>query len=246
MAAGACPSTLLIVAGQSNALGFGVTPSELPPELAAPDAGVRIWDGAGFATLQPGVNAGNTGYPEAWGPEVAFARRWRRDHPQGALHVIKVARGSVSLAPDPSDATDWSPGSGRLFAETTAAAQAARRVLPAPVETIILWHQGEADAVYPAKAQAYADNLAAFRRRAVEAWAGGQAVFVVARIHRMRWGDSPVRAAQDLHGAYSTDDFPLQADELHLTGEGQIASGVAAYETYRRLAQNVGGAQIGS
>lgn len=240
VSAGTCAAALLIVAGQSNALGFGVTPRELPPGYR-PDPLVRIWAGTRFVPMRAGVNTGTAWHPEAWGPEVEFARQWRRRNPDRALHVVKVVRGSSSLAPDPAS-KDWSPRTGELFAETRAQAAAARAALGGPAETVILWHQGEADAADPARAAAYAGNFAEFKARATAEWGGPGARLVAARINGALWSRSPVYQVQTRHGAYSTDGFPLQPDRLHLSGAGQIRSGAAAYSSYGRSPAQCSGA----
>jgi hypothetical protein len=236
-----CLSTLLIVAGQSNALGYGVTRAELPARIA-PDPRVRIWSGGRFVTMRPGVNTGTALNPDAWGPEAEFADRWRRGHPKGGLYIVKVTKGSTGVAPDPRE-LDWAPRSRELYAETTAAVAAARAALREPVATVVLWHQGEQDAADRAKAAAYAANFAELRRRMLATW--GDPQLIVARINGTLWAGSPVRAVQDRYGAYSTDGFPLQRDRLHLSAEGQVRNGAAAYSEYRKAAHACGAAKVG-
>src|ERR1700759_4312994 len=71
---------VLIVAGQSNAGGFGTTGNDVPLNLQAAQSNVLYWrdtstSGApvyGFQTYQAGVNSDPSARtsPEKWGPEA--------------------------------------------------------------------------------------------------------------------------------------------------------------------------------
>ncbi len=87
--------SLVVLAGQSNAVIPGVAVDQLPAHLQAADPMVRIWTGDRFEVLQPGVNTGGPNTPAAVGPEVEFAARWRADHPNDVLYLVKAARGSA-------------------------------------------------------------------------------------------------------------------------------------------------------
>lgn len=231
-------SALVVVAGQSNALGFGLTPAELPDYARTPDPRVQIWTPHGFETLRAGTNTGTPANPAAWGPEVAFAHAWRAAHPRERLYLVKSVKGSTSLAADPQ-ALDWSPASrGELFDRTTQAVAEARAASGLAVSTI-LWMQGETDAGDAARSAAYARNLEALLRAMRRTWSDGRARIVVARI-----GEGPalpyatvVRAAEaeaagrDTSAAVvETGGLPLQPDGLHLAAAGEMALGTAFYE----------------
>lgn len=227
-------SLLVILAGQSNALGFQVSPAELPPEARTVDPMVQIWTPHGFEPMRPGVNTGGPHTPLAWGPEVAFARDWRRDHPKERLFILKAARGSTPLAPTRGQA-DWSPASkGKLFDATasmaqTAAAQAGVRA------ALVLWMQGEDDAKDPGRAQAYGANLAALFCGMRTRWGEADTRIVFGRIGQAPPYAAAVRAAQAAAAAggdevmVDTDDLPRQKDGLHLNGAGEIGLGDAFY-----------------
>jgi len=227
----AAPPTLVVLAGQSNALGYGVEPKDLPAAWKE-DPSVRIWRNGRFETLSPGRNTGTPRNPRAWGPEVGFALAWRRSHPQGELDIVKVAKGSTGLAADPR-ALDWSPRSRELYADTTAQAAAAQRASGAPVAAI-LWMQGEEDAVSGAKAAAYGANLTAFVRAARRDW--GDAPVVLGRIGaaareahaaQVRRAQAEVARTEPRIRMVDTDAFPVQSDRLHLDARGQLALGDA-------------------
>ena len=231
---GAIFSLLVIVAGQSNALGFGVRPGELPAYAAKPDPMVQIWTDRGFEPMRPGVNTGGPHTPEAWGPEVEFAHDWRRDHPDEPLFILKTARGSTPLAEAPG-APDWSPASqDKLFDQTAheAAAAAARVGTRA---SLVLWMQGEDDAKDAARARAYSANLAALFCRIRERWGEPATRIFFGRIGSVQTYAATVRAAQDVLAEQGnavmvdTDRLSRRDDGLHLDGAGEIALGAAFY-----------------
>lgn len=239
MGAGAILSTLVIVAGQSNAVGY-VSPRELPAHVR-PDPAVRIHRGGRFESLRPGVNTGGPRTPAAWGPEVEFARRWRADHPGEALYVVKVARGSTGVAADPAR-WDWSPASrGEQYDQATAQVRAAKAQIPDLDRVVILWMGGESDTASRAKAAAHERNLKGlFARMRGDWWIAGP-VILLGRIADEWDPGGPVRAAQTRLGGFSTDDFPMQPDRAHFNGAGQIRLGGAFYEAYRRRSLGVSG-----
>ncbi len=217
---------VLIVAGQSNALGFQVTPAELP-SWYAPDARVQIFDGSAFVTMQAGVNTGTPANPNAWGPEVAYAAAWLNDPANAGqtLYVVKSVKGSTGLAADPAE-QDWSPASvGELFDATTAKVTAAKALLTGPFHTTALWFQGEQDAASATKAAAYGTNLAGLETAAATSW--GVDDFQYGRISTTLANNATVQAAQP--DGFATDDSAKQADQLHFTGAAQIDHGAEFY-----------------
>lgn len=217
---------LVVVAGQSNALGYQVQPSELP-SWYAPTAQVQIWTDAGWRTMTPGVNTGTPANPGAWGPEVAFAHAWLQEHPGETLYLVKSAKGSTALAQAPGE--DWSPDSaGSLFDATTAKLAAAKAALGVAVDTTVLWFQGEQDASTQGWADSYAGNLAQLKAAAAAEWGAGQ--FLCGRIDTDYACNATVQLAQA--DGFNTDEFAKQGDGLHLTGQAQIDSGFSFYALY--------------
>jgi len=231
---GAILSALMVLAGQSNALGFGLSPAELPADVRSIDSRVRIWTGARFEVMRPGINTGTPANPAAWGPEVAFARAWRAAHPSERLYIVKSVKGSTGLAADPA-ALDWSPASrGELFDRTTQIVAAARAASGLTVSTI-LWMQGEEDATDDRRAAAYAANLRELIFAMRAAWGEAGTRIVVGRI-----ADGPpyaetVRAGEAMAAAKAhavlveTEGLSRQGDRLHLDAAGEIALGAAFY-----------------
>jgi len=195
----------VIVAGQSNALGYTVTAAELPAGYV-PDARVQIWTPDGWATMDPGHNTGTANNPEAWGPEVGFALAWGRDHgADDVLRIVKSAKGSTGLAAD-ANALDWSPFSrGELFDTTTDMVTAS-----GAQGATVLWYQGETDAADPVKARDYWDNLNMLRNIAGGEWGGLNG-----------WISG--------YGAFAGERGP---DGLHFNGAGQLYNGQAFYDEW--------------
>ncbi len=226
-------SALIVTAGQSNDLGFGVTPAELPAAWrAGPD--VQIWRDDHFETMRPGVNTGTPANPQAWGPEVGFAISWRAEHPGETLYIVKVVKGSTGLADDPRQ-LDWSPASHEMFDQATAQIAAAKVAVWLPVSAI-LWMQGEEDATDPAKAAAYEANLRDLFAHMRADWAGFDTPIIFGRIgaaaheayaDAVRSAQGAVDQADPAATMVDTDSFALQADHLHLTGAGQVQLGTA-------------------
>ncbi len=226
---------VLVVAGQSNALGFQVTPGELPSWYAT-NSRVQIWDGSAFVTMNPGVNTGTPAAPTAWGPEVGYASAWLADPANAGqmLYVVKSVKGSTGLAQDTgAGVLDWSPASvGELFDTTTAKVAAAKAALTGPFHTTAIWFQGENDALSSTTANAYAANLAGLETAAATAW--GLDDFQYGRISTSLAFNATVQAAQP--DGFATDDSVKQVDGLHFTGAAQIDHGA---EFYAQASANV-------
>ncbi|HEV3328805.1 MAG TPA: sialate O-acetylesterase, partial [Acidimicrobiales bacterium] len=164
---------LLIVAGQSNALGYQsyVTDPHTHQDVFT-DAGrspadhrvLLMWD----ETQVP--SSGPTPVPldtpqvlsgtsiAVFGPEVGLARYlYRMGHHH--LLVVKVAFSGTSLA---KDWTPTSPDFRALVSRVAAAATWARGHGWAPTLAGLYWMQGETDAMSEALASAYRSNLTAF------------------------------------------------------------------------------------
>ncbi len=239
-----CLPVMIIVAGQSNALGYTLGAADLPPHLAAPGP-AKIWSpqARAFVPLQPAANTGAPNNPQTWGPEAQFAYRWRQDHACAPLYVVKYARGETGLAPDPA-ARDWSPSShGDLWDAASAEIDAAKAVLAAqglaPRVRAVLWMQGETDAQSPAKSRAYAANLAAFVAQVRARWGDADTIVQIGQIDRpgpagwdaVRQAQAQVAGGDAKTTLTDTDPFERQpADGVHLTASGQVRLGDGFYE----------------
>lgn len=210
-------SLALIVAGQSNALGYH---KDAAPYV--PVANVVIWDQAAgqWTPMVPGQNTGTAANPGAWGPEVGFAIAWERDHPGEVLYVVKVAKGETTLAQ--RDGPDWSPESrGELFDAVAAQVEASHIG-----NATVLWAQGETDARNEADASHYGERLDALEAAARDKWeAVNFLVSESAGPYTLDQGPDPVTLA----------GVEFQGDGVHYTGAGELTLGGAFYDKWAGL-----------
>jgi len=243
--------TLIVVAGQSNALGFGLTAQDLPAHLRLVDERVQIWTGTAFVPMDPGANTGTLGNPGAWGPEVEFAYRWRQDHADETLYIVKSAKGSTGLAADPAQ-LDWSPATRELFATTESMVSSAESYLGEPLSGV-LWMQGEQDATSSMKAENYQSNLLSLFEEVRLEWGAVSTPILFGRISNKAdfAFEDLVRTAQDTisesdsnAAAANTDEFGMQIDQIHYSSEGQQALGLALYELFEFSDRGINGSSV--
>jgi hypothetical protein len=239
----------VIVAGQSNALGFLNT----GPAPYTPDARVQIWcdtngDGVPDAWnyMLPGSNTGTLANPNVWGPEVEFANQWksRNVSSSDSLWIVKAGcvKGSTGLARnDGAGVLDWSPEStAELFKtahDTTQAAMAALAGGPYAFTAydFCMWMQGEQDATDQTAADNYNTNLRdllAHVRDPTVGWSVNRVgvgrinaplTTYVQTVRLAQWDvstDDPANSP-----GFTTKDLPLQPDSLHYTAAGHVALG---------------------
>jgi hypothetical protein len=233
----------VVFAGQSNALGWGMSAETLPLQFSQLDWGTFIWnnEAAGWELMMPGLNTGTPKNPQAWGPEVAFARAFREANPFEPLFIVKSVKGSTGLAEDPHR-LDWSPNSeGELFDLTAERIQAARESLWGLEVDAVFIVQGEQDAFFADMASAYADNMSQWLAAIRAEWMGdadGQIAF--ARIADTTPHNDAVQMAQlavdeaDARAwSFDTAEFQLQdGDQLHFAAEGYLQIGRSFYSLY--------------
>jgi hypothetical protein len=234
---------IVLFAGQSNALGYGMDKSTLPLYLDQFDFGptyIRTNDALYWGQLDPGVNTGTPNYPQAWGPEVAFAYSFRLAHPTEPLLIIKSVKGETPLEFGPG--MDWSPSSiGEMFDITSARVDRAMADGGWPLPQAVFWIQGEQDALSLASATDYKLNLSHLIDVQHGDWSAMGSPFIIARIT-----DSPylpysqaVREAQwqlDQERAdvssFKTIGLPMQADGVHYGWEGHVTIGRNFFEAW--------------
>jgi hypothetical protein len=179
---------LILVAGQSNAVGFHTRASELPRDPS--DNQVMFWWKCGdppadefdsssnqeWTTLRPqpkgepklpkgGTNYGNFGYDEGgFGPEIGLTRTLLERQPDRPLAIVKVAYSGTGI-------DYWNPGNkmdakrGRncypaLLAETKLAIEKARAQGITLRPRALVWCQGESNCMRE-YSPAYRDSLEA-------------------------------------------------------------------------------------
>jgi hypothetical protein len=180
------PIDLVILAGQSNAVGYDAKPSQLPAD--ARDKDVLFWwrcgdppadehdstSGGKWTQLQPqplgnpklpkeGRQYGNFAQADGgFGPEIGFARELLAKEPGRKLAIVKAAFSGTGLRTDwnPHDSGDGGSCYRALFEEVRAALAAGRKQGLVFRPRALLWVQGESDAT-PQDAENYAANLEA-------------------------------------------------------------------------------------
>lgn len=160
---------LIVIAGDSWAVGFGMTAASLPGYLAVPNPAAYVFGGTYWGALRPGVNTGTPTNPQAWSVEAQIAYRFGLDHPGEPLLIVKnpgTVKGSTPLANEPG-ALDWNPASvGEMFDTTDATIDAARAAFTAAtgeqapeVSAVFFLSGGANDAVSADRAAAHETNL---------------------------------------------------------------------------------------
>lgn len=177
LAAGGQTIELHVLAGQSNAVGYGADPDSLPAEWAKPmpevpfwyvvgpeesitDPGLRIDSMGGFVPLAPQHDpSGATFGPNlsGFGPELLMGRALVADG-GSEVAIVKFALNGSDLA------LDWNPNfGGSLYHQMLAEVQAARAALELNGFEVEIgsfcWMQGESDALDALSAWLYEWNL---------------------------------------------------------------------------------------
>jgi len=230
--------TLVVVAGQSNALGWSDI-HLIAPELQGPQPQVQIWNAqtGAFEIMEAGVNTGDQEWPGQAGLEVAFAHAWAADHPGETLYIVKSALSSTGLANDPGE-PDWSPSSGELFAVTNERVQAAQAASGQSVSAV-LWMQGEQDSVDWVKASQYEANLTGLVAAMRSAWDDAPFTVIIGRItdagepfaQMVRDAQDAVGRADPLVIVVDTDGLTMREDNLHYDTAGLASLGRAFWAT---------------
>lgn len=246
---------LYILAGQSNAVGYGTNAAQLPVELAQPqpdvqflfeegyyDPGLRISSNGQLVPLAPqtATDIQVFGGPlSGFGEELTLGRALK-DNLGGNVCVAKFAISGTSLS------VCWVPGAPLpLYPSLMANIAAAKAQLEGQGKLVqfagFFWMQGEWDAQFHDLAQLYETNLASFIASVRADLHTPALPFVIGRIHtQLSLVTSPipypfvqeVRAAQvavanAVPGVrwVDIDDLPLNADHVHLTSAAQQTLG---------------------
>jgi len=229
-------------AGQSNMTGYAMSLATLAGVgWHAPDPLTHVWNNRAsrFEVMRPTLNTN----AYSWGPEVAFAMRFRAAHPDRPLYIVKTSAGDTSLAQDLNDDLDWSPASrGEMFDRAQGRIDQASRVLGRRPDAVFI-SQGETDAFDRAAARAYRANFGAYLDAVRDRWMRDALGYVA-------WSNVAVggRYAADVGRAQSEIDretantdsfdtadrarFPRQPDQLHLDAKGLVAVGDVFFTLY--------------
>ena len=150
------PVNLVLMAGQSNMVGYKTDEMSLPARWRKPIPKASVWSDGQWQPLQAGGNYQRKGY----GPELSFANEFL-NNPESPddgnpLGIVKVARIGSYLS------RDWEPDiENGLFDALVSQARAAMAAGPVVLKGLI-WIQGEADSINEKDAKAYKKRFARF------------------------------------------------------------------------------------
>jgi hypothetical protein len=218
------PTRVVIAAGQSNMWGHGQV-EKLNYSTQLNNVIVRV--GAHWETYKPKV---------CFGPEFEFLKRWSADHPNETIGLIKFAIRGSSM-------NDWTPNydpsvslHGPLYERLIDVWTDAGSL---PVE-LVLWMQGESDAIVESRALVYASHTDAFITELRNDT--NFAPFVFGQTQRP---DAPyisyVNDKQEMMETNSATDFTCMArtgdlhlydDNLHIRTSGHLILGDRMYDRW--------------
>ncbi len=256
------PVQVILLAGQSNMDGHAMV-SQLPTtpfNFQEPQDDVLLYFGdpsrrhppgsevpaKTLISLQPG--ASSQGGITRFGPEVTFGRAIADAKPDRKYALIKHGVGGSSLAKhwDPTVPASYSDFK-LTVAEGLAALEADGH---ATQITGMLWMQGETDVKKLEDRNAYEENLTNFIA-AVRTDFGSDLPFVIGQLSVNQTGGGRLRTVENLNivrtaqanvardllgvGLVVTNNFSLNADDLHFSTEGQMALGNAFAKQYLAL-----------
>jgi hypothetical protein len=242
---------ILIVAGQSNAVGYGANANQLPPNLYKAQRNISYQHNISglapttdFIPLRWLDDTGSAAiFKKFNGPEVSLGDMISAALPGTQFVVVKVAYNGTNLA------YDWDPQrAGSLFftlTQTVAAVQSqlTARGLSSVVDGMF-WMQGESDATNLDWANAYEANLTAFIAECRTAFNAPLMPFVLGRINLLpglayvetvRAAEVAVADADPLTEWVDTDALPLFIDNLHFTAAGEVTLGDDMASAYLQL-----------
>lgn len=209
---------LVILAGQSNAGGFGTNGNDVPIELQGQMNDVYFWrdleigsgpPNYGFALYNAGINSDPVSRtsPCKWGAEAEFARQFKFNFPNVKLFIVKSAASGSQLENsnvflgENSPSNDWHPDSiGELFDKTSNSipdiinSMSSFNILE--FNSLFLWMQGESDASYIETSLTYHSNLIKFINAIRNEFGLGSIPCILGRIQPLSWiYNGPVRMA---------------------------------------------------
>jgi hypothetical protein len=110
-------ANVILVLGQSNAMGYATSPNGGPntpypggwtAQMIGSAYAEAIWTGSSWVQYIPGSASTYPPANSCWGPEASIALAKRSPSPQRTTYIFKYAVGGVGLAQNPSG-DDWSP-----------------------------------------------------------------------------------------------------------------------------------------
>jgi hypothetical protein len=157
---------VLIVSGQSNAVGRAYNPLADAAVAACAFTRTKIWVAGSWQVLNPPDHTQSHGQAiNQHGIEPYLAYLFEQHFPNDSLYIIKFAEGGRGLAAD-AGKPDWSPASAELYTTLKnsyiSPALASSDLDGGYIPLGFWWMQGESDAFFAQQADAYYTNLVGF------------------------------------------------------------------------------------
>jgi hypothetical protein len=235
-------SGLIVIAGQSNAIGYAIAEQSDPGlGLTVPFGAVQLQTKVGQANnpitwtfdLSPqALQPYTTGNVPSMGSELTMGRMLRAAAPR-FNYIGKFALGDSSLAQMwiPASTYPTNPGPPNLYSQLVSYISTCVANSRQPVGTFV-WIQGETDATVSADANAYAANLTTFIDSLRSTFGNFRVVIVELNAAHSYAYASIVRAQQASYVAgaanallVNTDDIALGGDGIHYDARGQALLG---------------------
>ena len=220
-ASGQTPVSVYLVAGQSNALGFG----SCSGQWCDPQTDVMFFEAPleGWIDLQPREFG-------SFGPELSSGRFLADADPLEQIAIFKYAKGGTALC------DDWDPDSGPQWSIFVINLNAAMTQLESagftPLIKGMIWMQGESD---PARgcAPEYEVNLRNFIQAVRILVGDGELPYAIGEVDDSGWSsDGAVQAAQmtiaaeDRNAGFvMTSDLVFNSDNIHFNTASQLTLG---------------------
>ena len=237
------PLPVMVLAGQSNMVGWATNVNDLTPDQRAPQTSVLFYgpyeNGSTWGPLVPPTESSNR-----FGPEISLGQTLIQNGPYDLVAQVKDAYPGSSLA------VDWNPThtatQGWLYAQMlTRAHNAIQKLkLDYPDRQVFVagffWMQGEQDAQDATMAADYAANLtglithlrAAFNSPGLPVFVGRIRAGHFQYAGAVRQAEAQVATGVPNVRMIDTDPLPLAPDSIHYTSAGTVTLGQSFAVSY--------------
>ena len=232
---------VVLVWGDSGVGTAGAAPT-VPAHLQGSDSGIKIWTGSSWDTLSNGSNNNTLSglQPTNWGLEAEFAYQWRQANPTVSINILKLWKGSASLA-------DYLPA-GALYNTFKTNAASARAALANPIVVANLSWLGWQDGYSSSLAAAYQATFETIIANSKADLGCTDATRYIIGMTELvaGWTQSPyistIRTAQTAlaaadpsnRAAIETSSYSYQTDNNgHPSATGNVSAGQDFFNAYR-------------
>ena len=243
---------VMVLAGQSNMVGWATNVSDLTPTEQMTQTSVLFYgprdNGTTWGLLTPPTVTTGTLSNNSFGPEISIGEHMVVSGTYDLVAQVKYAVSGTSLA------VDWKPDrvNPYLYATLVARVVTATKTLQTmyPDRKVFVagffWMQGEQDAQYADQAAAYATNLTNLIEHARADFHSPWLPVFVGRIRAghflyadtVRQAEAEVAANMGDVRLVDTDALPMYSDNVHYTSAGVVTLGIDFAASYIVWLQN--------